>query len=398
MLVYLYRAEYIKSGEEMVHINKIFSFDEFKNLPDTTKDLEFTSGNDDNHAWKLHIFLDQNNKNISHPIIEKTIKFFIDNKISFKMGNGGDEGKVFTAYIGDIEEALHIGKLLDKNFGAEYKKEYPIGVNLPEDLKIFDNIGLRFEGCMDNWKKQDSVFSYYGYQGIPTFRRGEIMIDNKDDLILSGMACHIFLAEKCGHKYLGKNYQKNRWDKFIFEPLKSKYSYDEINSYVSKALQILRSTHQEYSIYQKNLVSKQDSVNLSIDEILYHQTNKQEMNFQVSHLEIFPDADNIRIFKNKYGNTILEYKKGEKALASCSLENEDSLIRLYSTDDSCHEYINYARGEIKEIRNNVEYPVSLSMRARINNIAVFSKALYNKKKNYNKTVFPLTQRKSSYRS
>lgn len=195
----------------MSHINYIDSYDEFKKLLANTRDMQFNNGRDDNHAWKLHIFLDQDNKTVTSPVIQNTVKFLIENNVSFKMGNGGDDGKVFTVYIGEMDQALQIGYLLNENFGVDYKKEYPVGVNLPEDMRIFDNIGMRFEGCIDDWSSanKDSVFAYYGYQGIPTFRRGQMIIDGKDDKELQALACHIFLAEKCGYKYLGKIISKN---------------------------------------------------------------------------------------------------------------------------------------------------------------------------------------------
>mgnify|MGYP006981657113 FL=1 len=83
----------------MAHINYISSFNEFLSLPENTKDMEFQTGLNDNHAWKMHIFLDQNNCTVSNRLIKNTAEFLIKNNISFKMGNGGDDGKVFTVYV-----------------------------------------------------------------------------------------------------------------------------------------------------------------------------------------------------------------------------------------------------------------------------------------------------------
>ena len=48
----------------MAHINFVHSFSEFLSLPEKTKDMEFLAGKDDNHAWKLHIFLNQDERTV----------------------------------------------------------------------------------------------------------------------------------------------------------------------------------------------------------------------------------------------------------------------------------------------------------------------------------------------
>jgi len=89
--------------------------------------MEFQTDKDDNDSWKLHIFLNQDNKTVFDPIIRDTAKYLIDNNISFKMGNGGDGGKVFTIYVGEYDKAKHFATQLNAQFGDIYKKDYPSG-------------------------------------------------------------------------------------------------------------------------------------------------------------------------------------------------------------------------------------------------------------------------------
>jgi hypothetical protein len=101
----------------MAHINNVTSFDEFLSLPPDAKDMEYQTGRDDNHAWKLHIFLNQEGRTVSDPLIQDTVRFLIDNEVSFKMGNGGDGGKVFTIYVGEYDQARQVAQKLNKRFG-----------------------------------------------------------------------------------------------------------------------------------------------------------------------------------------------------------------------------------------------------------------------------------------
>ncbi|MBE6444459.1 MAG: hypothetical protein E7019_00165 [Alphaproteobacteria bacterium] len=378
----------------MAHVNYVHSFDEFLSLPQNSKDMEFQAGKDDNHAWKLHIFLDQTDRTVSDPIIKDTVKFLIDNEISFKMGNGGDGGKVFTIYIGEYDKAQYIAKQLNENFGDRYKKDFPRGgIDTSEDMHIFNNIGMRFEGVKDSWIKEneDSSFSYYGYEGIPSLDHN-LQFNNMNDRVLSALACHIFLAEKCGTKYLGQNYKKNPWANKIFEDLSTKYTHKEIQDYVSSALKHLRTTHQERFIHKKNLVSPEQGVSLSIDDIIppstfssqindinLPQTSNSQINISVKNLELMPNADNITIRKNKHGNDILEYKQGDKILASCSLNGEEHCVRLYSDDGSFTEYLTSPKNRTKKIKGEKLYPIANpSLECKIDNIVSFSKAIYEK--------------------
>lgn len=87
----------------------------------------------------MHIFLNQDNRTVSDPLIKDTVKFLIDNEVSFKMGNGGDGGKVFTIYIGEYDKARSIAEQLNKQFGDKYKEDCPEGgANLPEDSQMRD--------------------------------------------------------------------------------------------------------------------------------------------------------------------------------------------------------------------------------------------------------------------
>lgn len=381
----------------MAHVNYVHSFDEFLSLPPNAKDMEFQTGKDDNHAWKLHIFLDQDNKTVSDPLIKDTAKFLIDNEISFKMGNGGDGGKVFTIYIGEYDKAQYIAKQLNENFGDRYKKDFPrggIGTDTPEDMHIFNNIGMRFEGVKDSWSEEnkDSYFSYYGYGGIPSLDH-DLQFNNMNDKVLSALACHIFLAEKCGTKYLGQNYKKNPWANKIFEDLSTKYTHKEIQDYVSSVLKELKTTHQERFIHKKNLVSPEQGVSLSIDDIIPPPTfNNQinaitppspsntQINISVKNLELMPNADNITIRKNKHGNDILEYKQGDKILASCSLNGEEHYVRLYSDDGSFTEYLTSPKHRTKQIKDGKLYPITnQSLECRVDKILSFSKDFSEKK-------------------
>lgn len=362
----------------MVHQNYVNSYEQFLSLPSNTKDMEFQTGEDDNHAWKLHIFLDQEKLTVSNPIVKDTVKYLMDENISFKMGNGGDDGKVFTIYIGEYEKAQRVAKQLNNKFGNKYKEDYPQGlINTPEDMKVFNNIGIRFEGT--NSYKNDSIFAYYGHQGVPTFRK--FIIRGIKDEKLSSLACHIFLAEKCGAKYLGENYNQNPWANKIFEDLPKKYTYEEVQGYVSDALNILRSLHQEECIYDKNRVSSEQGVSLSIDDIIptFKQSSlNKEINASVKNLEVIPNADKITIRKNEYGNDILEYKKGDKILASCSLNGEEHCVRLYSDDGLFTEYMTSPNKKTKRIKDDTLYPITDSyLEARIDSIASLSKALGN---------------------
>ncbi len=364
----------------MVHQNYVNSYEQFLSLPSNTKDMEFQTGEDDNHAWKLHIFLDQEKLTVSNPIVKDTVKYLMDENISFKMGNGGDGGKVFTIYVGEYDRAQFVAKQLNDQFGDRYKKDFPQGgVKLPEDMHVFNNIGMRFEGVKDNWNVQnkDSAFSDYGHQGVPTFRK--FIIRGIKDEKLSSLACHIFLAEKCGAKYLGENYNQNPWANKIFEDLPKKYTYEEVQGYVSDALNILRSLHQERFIYDKNRVSSEQGVSLSIDDIIptFKQSSlNKEINVSVKNLEIMPNADKITIRKNEYGNDILEYKKGDKILASCSLNGEEHCVRLYSDDGLFTEYMTSPNKKTKRIKDDTLYPITDSyLEARIDSIASLSKAL-----------------------
>ena len=364
----------------MVHQNYVNSYEQFLSLPSNTKDMEFQTGEDDNHAWKLHIFLDQEKLTVSNPIVKDTVKYLMDENISFKMGNGGDNGKVFTIYIGEYEKAQRVAKQLNNKFGNRYKEDYPQGlINTPEDMKVFNNIGIRFEGT--NSYNDDSIFAYYGHQGVPAFKRN-LSIRGIQDEKLSALACHIFLAEKCGAKYLGENYNQNPWANKIFEDLPKKYTYEEVQGYVSDALNILRSLHQERFIYDKNRVSSEQGVSLSIDDIIptFKQSSlNKEINVSVKNLEIVSNADKITIRKNEYGNDILEYKKGDKILASCSLNGEEHCVRLYSDDGLFTEYMTSPNKKTKRIKGDTLYPITDSyLEARIDNIASLSKALGNR--------------------
>ena len=360
----------------MGHQNYVKSYEEFLSLPSNTKNMEFQTGEDDNHAWKLHIFLDQEKLTVSNPIVKDTVKYLMDENISFKMGNGGDDGKVFTIYIGEYEKAQRVAKQLNNKFGNKYKEDYPQGlINTSEDMKVFNNIGIRFEGT--NSYKDDSIFAYYGHQGVPTFRK--FTIRGIEDEKLPALACHIFLAEKCGAKYLGENYNQNPWANKIFEDLPKKYTYEEVQGYVSDALKILRSLHQEEFIYDKNRVSSEQGVSLSIDDIIptFKQSSlNKEINVSVKNLEIMPNADKITIRKNEYGNDILEYKKGDKILASCSLNGEEHCVRLYSDDGLFTEYMTSPNKKTKRIKGDTLYPITDSyLETRIDRIASLSKAL-----------------------
>lgn len=368
----------------MAHINFVHSFDEFLSLPESSKDMEFQTDKDDNHGWKLHVFLDQNNKTVSNPIIRDTAKYLIDNNVSFKMGNGGDGGKIFTIYIGEYDESKRVAAQLNTQFGDIYKKDSPSGgINLPEDMHIFNNIGMRFEGVKDNWsnKNKDSAFSYYGFEGIPSLCKN-LQFDGKNDHQLSALACHIFLAEKCGVKYLGRNYEKNPWANKIFENLQKKYTSKEISDYVKDALKYLRATHQERFIYNKNIVSSGQGILLSISDIipLFKQPAvNNEIEISVKNLGIMPDADKVFIHKNKFGNDILEYKKGDKLLASCSINGESHLVRLYSDDGKFTEYMTSTNQRAKRFVGGVLYPITSSyLESRIENIVSFSKAIAKK--------------------
>ena len=249
----------------MAHINFVHSFSEFLSLPEKTKDMEFFAGKDDNHAWKLHIFLNQDERTVTDPIIKNTAKFFIDNNISFKMGNGGDGGKVFTAYIGEFDKASQVATQLNTLFGEEYKKDCPSPQKTSSDILVFNNIGMRFEGT--KYENKDSLFMHYGVIGIPTLDRN-LQFNGINDRKLSALACHIFLAEKCGTKYLGSDYKNNPWANKVFADLPNKYNSQQISDYVSQALNILRATHQERFIYEKNLVDSSQGIKLSVDEII----------------------------------------------------------------------------------------------------------------------------------
>ena len=367
---------------DMPHINYVHSFDDFLQLSPDTKDMEFQTGKDDNHVWKLHVFLDQDNKTVSDPIIKDTAKFLMDNEVSFKMGNGGDGGKVFTIYIGEYDKAQFIAKQLNNQFGDRYKKDFPQGgVKFPEDMHVFNNIGMRFEGVKDNWYEQnkDSAFSYYGHAGVPSLNRN-LIFNEINDTQLSSLACHIFLAEKCGAKYLGKDYEKNPWTNKLFEDLSTKYTYQEVQNYVSNALNYLKATHQERFIHSKNLVPRGEGVDLYINDIIpsFQQSNSlnNEISVDVKGLDIMPNANNITIYKNKFGNDIMEYKKDNKLLASCSLNADEHLIRLYADDGTFQEYITSPNGRTKQMRGDVLYPITNpSLECRIDNIASLSKVL-----------------------
>ena len=360
----------------MGHQNYVNSYKQFLSLPSNTKDMEFQTGEDDNHAWKLHIFLDQEKLTVSNPIVKDTVKYLMDENISFKMGNGGDDGKVFTIYIGEYEKAQSVAKQLNNKFGNRYKEDYPQGlINTPEDMKVFNNIGIRFEGT--NSYNDDSMFAYYGHQGVPIFRK--FIIREIQDEKLPALACHIFLAEKCGAKYLGENYNQNPWANKIFEDLPKKYTYEEVQGYVSDALNLLRSLHQERFIYDNNRVSSEQGVSLSIDDIIptFKQSSlNKEINVSVKNLEIMPNADKITIRKNEYGNDILEYKKGDKILASCSLNGEEHCVRLYSDDGLFTEYMTSPNKKTKRIKGDTLYPITdCYLETRIDSIASLSKAL-----------------------
>ncbi len=382
----------------MAHVNFVDSFDEFLSLPQNSKNMEFQTGKDDNHAWKLHIFLDQTDRTVSDPIIKDTVKFLIDNEISFKMGNGGDQGKVFTVYVGEYDRAQHIAKQLNERFGDRYKKDFPLGcADTPEDMPIFNNIGMRFEGVKDSWIKENegSFFSYYGHAGIPSIDHGIQFNDSTEEINdwkMSALACHIFLAEKCGAKYLGQDYKTNPWANKAFESLRAKYTHTQIQSYVSNALKLLRASHQERFIHNKNLVSPEQGVSLSIDDIIPPSTFNNQINnitppslsntqisISVKNLEVMPNADNITIRKNKNGNDILEYKKGDKILSSCSLNGEEHCVRLYSDDGSFTEYLTSPKNRTKKIKGEKLYPITNpSLECKIDNIVSFSKAIYEK--------------------
>ena len=373
----------------MAHINFVHSFDDFLALPQNAKDMEFQTGCDDNHAWKLHIFLNQDNRTVSDPLIKDTVKFLIDNEVSFKMGNGGDGGKVFTIYIGEYDKARSIAEQLNQQFGDKYKEDCPEGgANLPEDIHVFNNIGMRFEGVKDDWltKNKDSAFSYYGYSGIPSLNRN-LQFNGMNDCQLSALACHIFLAEKCGAVYLGHNYKQNPWANKIFEDLPTKYTQQEIKSYVQLVLNYLKVTHQERFIHSKNLVPPEQGLSLSVNDII---PPPNEINVNVSGLEIMPKANKITIRQNKYGNDILEYKRDDKILASYSLNGDEHLVCLYSDDGSVREYLTSPKQRPKQFRGDTLYPIaSLSLECRINNIASYSKALgelYSPKSKPNKTT------------
>jgi len=359
----------------MAHINFVHSFDEFLTLPRDAKDMEFQTGNDDNHAWKLHIFLNQNDRTVSDPIIKNTAKFLIDNEISFKMGNGGDGGKVFTIYTGEYGKAQKIAWQLNEQFGDKYKEDFPQGgVNLPEDMYVFNNIGMRFEGVKDGWlvQNKDSAFSYYGYAGIPSLNRN-LQFNGLNDYKLSALACHIFLAEKCGAKYLGYGYEQNPWANKIFEDLPAKYTHQEIQDYVRLALNYLKTTHQERFIHSKNLVPSEQGLLLSVNDVL---PSSDEINMNISNLKIMPAANKITIRKNKCGNDVLEYRQDNKILASCSLNGDEHLVRLYSDDGSFQEYLTSPKHRTKQFRGDVLYPIaSPYLECRIDNIASLSKVL-----------------------
>ena len=252
----------------MAHINNVTSFDEFLSLQPDAKDMEYQTGKDDNHAWKLHIFLNQEGRTVSDPLIKDTVKFLIDNKVSFKMGNGGDGGKVFTIYVGEYDQASQIAQQLNKQFGNEYAEDFPEGAkSINEDMPIFNNIGMRFEGIIDTASNSDSSFMYYGHKGIPSLDT-HLQFNKMNNWELSSLASHIFLAEKCGAKYLGSDYEKNPWANKIFRNLLDQYTYQEISDYVSSALKWLRETHQERFIHKKNLVSPEQGVILSLKDII----------------------------------------------------------------------------------------------------------------------------------
>lgn len=250
----------------MAHINYISSFNEFLSLPENTKDMEFQTGLNDNHAWKMHIFLDQNNCTVSNRLIKNTAEFLIKNNISFKMGNGGDDGKVFTVYVGEYDKTLRLATELNRRFGAQYAQNYPTGgAQTPEDRKIYNNIGIRFEGINSN--PEDSLFAYYGHNGIPALKP-DLAFAGRQNWQLSALACHIFLAEKCGAKYLGDNYGNQPWANQAFADLPQKFSSEQINNYVTDALKFMHATHQERFIYPKNLVPTENSVTLSVNDII----------------------------------------------------------------------------------------------------------------------------------
>ena len=242
-------------------------------------------------------------------------------------------------------------------------------------MKVFNNIGIRFEGT--NSYNDDSMFAYYGHQGVPIFRK--FIIREIQDEKLPALACHIFLAEKCGAKYLGENYNQNPWANKIFEDLPKKYTYEEVQGYVSDALNLLRSLHQERFIYDNNRVSSEQGVSLSIDDIIptFKQSSlNKEINVSVKNLEIMPNADKITIRKNEYGNDILEYKKGDKILASCSLNGEEHCVRLYSDDGLFTEYMTSPNKKTKRIKGDTLYPITdCYLETRIDSIASLSKAL-----------------------
>lgn len=249
----------------MAHINFINSYSDFLSLPDNTKDMEFQTGLDDNHAWKLHIFLSPDTTTSSQTA-KNTADFLIKNNVSFKMGNGGDDGKVFTVYVGDYDKASEIATALNNNFGTQYFKNYPLGgAQTPEDRKPYNNIGMRFEGV--NSKSDDSLFAYYGHRGIPALQYN-LSFAGIQNWQLSALACHIFLAEKCGDKYLGTSYRSHPWANQAFSDLSQKFSMQQINAYVSDALKLMRATHQEKFIYAKNLVPAERAVHLGVNDII----------------------------------------------------------------------------------------------------------------------------------
>ena len=362
----------------MAHVNFIHSFDDFLKLPPNTKNMEFDNGRDDNHAWKLHIVLDQDNITVSNPVIKDTAKFLIEHNICFKMGNGGDGGKVFTAYIGEYNKVQRVAERLNSLFGNRYKENYPQGgINLPEDRFVFHNIGIRFEGVKDSWgvPNRDSVFSYYGYAGVPSLDK-HLHFNGMNDWQLSALACHIFLAEKCGANYLGSHYKQNPWANKIFENLPTKYTSQQIQDYVSSAVAFLKATHQERFIYSKNLVPPEQGISLSVHDIIPAFQSNNEINLNVNNLEIMPSANRITIHQNKFGNHILEYRQGGKLLASCSLDGEEHLVRLYSDDGSFQEYMTSPKQRTKQFKNNMLYPlVSSSLECHIDSIVSLSSAI-----------------------
>lgn len=265
-------------------------------------------------GWKMHLFLNSGNDEfpiLNDPRIKKLSNYLITRNFEHKFQNGCDDLNSFCIYIGSRDEAMALGKDLEKNFGKDFKTLSPMGnLHSGSDFNLSDNIGIRFDGADD--KKNDTPFTRYGICGIPMmnycddFTPNELLSQRKTNesdshilpfgeerSLLKTLAAHVALAKECGEYYLGKDYQQNPWDREIFKPLLDVYTLKEIDDFVGKEIQ--RSDPGKY-IFPNVKAAAGQGIDISVYDIMgiakgSPQAQRQEYNVLNNKIDVQAKRD-----------------------------------------------------------------------------------------------------------